>query len=696
MGAEAPTPGAPEPGLRLGILGIVVLSLFTVLIVRLGYLQVVAPEQGEVTSAANRLRTLAEEAPRGRILDARGRVLVDNRSALVVTVDRHALDQLGSDARRDLLGRLADRLGRAGAPTTVDDIEHRLDDPEYSPLLPVPVAADVPEDLLVLLAERADEFPGVAARRQAVRRYPHGSLAAHVLGYVGRITAEELAARADGPVPYEPDATVGRAGLERTLEGELRGTPGERTVEVDRRGHVVRVVAERRPVPGHDVQLSLDLDVQRVVEARLAGQLDSLRGRSGRGANDAAFEGRAGAAAVVDPRDGGVVALASYPTFDPNEFIGGISTEAYRRLSGEGDPAGNALINRAITGQYAPGSTFKLVSALAALVKGVITPATTYDDTGSYLVGNSRRHNAEGASNGRIDVSQALTASSDVFFYWIGDQFWSGRSRLGDGLQEVARAFGLGSPTGIQLPGEAPGVVPDPAWKQRLFDAMPPDQQARGDGRWYGGDSANLAVGQGDLLVTPLQLANAYATFAAGGVRHRPTLVRRVLPAGTDAGVAELPVCPADPEADPAAAPRPPCVLRVTGPVEVARFDLPGPVRDAVEAGLEGVTASSAGTANAAFAGFDQRAYPLIGKTGTVEAGADRADNAAFVAAGPAGSAGPPRHVVAAYLEHVGFGAEAAAPVVRSVFDLVSGQSADPCAGAVPVPCRPPTGEPTR
>jgi penicillin-binding protein 2 len=653
------------PELRLGILGVVVLSLFSVLFARLWYLQILAPEDGELTSAANRLRALTEEAPRGRILDAQGRVLVDNRSSLIVTVDRHSLDSPGSLTRAQRLAHLAAVLTKAGVPTRVEDIEHRLVDPEHSPLRPAPIAADVPEHLLVLLAERADEFPGVEVRRGTVRHYPHGPLAAHVLGYVGRITAEELEARrsTQESFAYEPDARVGRAGVERTFEADLRGVPGERTVEVDRRGRVVRTVSERRPVPGRDLQLTIDLDLQRVTEARLADQLESLRGRTGvRGSNDAPLEGRAGAAVVLDPRDGSVQAMASYPTYDPSEIVNGMSTETYRRLSGDGDPEANALLDRAIGGQYAPGSAFKLVSAHAALARGLITPVTTYDDVGTYTIGNSTRRNAEGASNGRIDVTAALTVSSDVFFYWIGDQFWAARSRHGDALAEAARAYGLGAATGVELPGEAAGVVPDPAWKQRLWSSMPPDQQARGDGRWYAGDSANLAIGQGDLLVTPLQLANVYATFVAGGVRHRPTLLRRVLAPRAGTG-ADLPACPAG-GAERA------CVVRSARPVEVARVELPSGAHDAVRRGLEGVVADPKGTAAAAFAGFDLHAFPVLGKTGTVEAGARRADNATFVAAGPVTD---PRHVAVAYLEHVGFGSEAAAPVVRGLLDHVAG-----------------------
>jgi penicillin-binding protein 2 len=381
--------------------------------------------------------------------------------------------------------------------------------------------------------------------------------------------------------------------------------------------------------------------------------------------------------------------MASHPTYDPAEFVNGISRDAYRRLSGNGDPDANALMNRAITAQYSPGSTFKLVTASAALLHGIISPSTRYNDGGSYNMGGSVRRNAGGAAYGSVDVSRSLTVSSDVFFYWIGDQFNSARPRLGDGIQETARQFGFGAPTGIGLPDEVAGNVPDPEWKARVFASLPPEQQRGGDGKWYGGDSANLAIGQGDLLVTPLQLANAYATFVAHGVRHQPNLLLRALAPGSDGTRLDLAACAPDSasgDGTPAD-----CVVQMGAPVVQATIPIPDDAFAAVHTGLVGVPQT--GTAARVFAGFDQQAFPVLGKTGTVESGRDRADSSAFVAAGPVTD---PRFVAASYLEHSGFGSEAAAPVVRSIFDAVSGQDPDVCGdltGTAPkAPCATPVG----
>jgi penicillin-binding protein 2 len=654
------------PRLRLSILGIVAFSLFSVMFARLWYLQIMATDQGEIEAANNRVRVIREEAPRGRILDARGRVLVDNRTSLVVAVDPHGLAALAEAQRADLLLRLATELTRSGAPTKVAALERRLADPQYSPLQPVPVAIDVPDDLMIFLAERADDFPAVRVQRQTVRRYPEASLAAHVVGYVGRISEPELAAhsavKAGGAQPlkpYEPDSTIGKTGIERSFEDDLRGIPGQRVVEVDRNGAVVRELEGQRqlPEPGNDVQLSIDLDVQRSTEQSLQHNLEELRGST----TDQMVAAKAGSAVVLDPRTGNVVAMASYPTYDPTEFVNGISSDRYQQLVG-GPGSANPLTNRAVAGLYAPGSTFKLITAYAGLSDGIVRPDETVNDNGVYVVGNRPFRNAKNEVHGPVNLSRAITVSSDVYFYRLGDIFWKDHDQpgVGDGIQDAARAFGFGAPTGVQLLDEAKGLVPDPVWKQQTFDALPEDQKRNGDGRWYGGDSANLAIGQGDMLATPLQLANSYATFAAHGVRHRPSLVLRVLhPHG-------------DPE-DPAA------VVRTIDPQVVSQVPIPPEHFDALRQGLGGVTSDPKGTATVAFAGFDQSNWPVMGKTGTAEV-ATKADTSLFVGIGPADA---PQFVAAVVLEESGFGADVAAPVVRTIFDRVSGQSReDPCGSA--------------
>ena len=648
------------PGLRLSILGIVVISLFGALFARLWYLQVMATEDYQQVTQANSVRTITEEAPRGRILDAQGRVLVDNRTSLVVTVDTEAVAELDEADADELLLGLATELTDFGVPTKVSRIERRLTDPQYSPLQPIPVAVDVPEELGIYLAENADAFPGVAVRRETVRTYPHGTLAAHLLGYVGRISPPEFEAKM-GPVddpledvakPYQPDSNIGKGGVEQVYEDDLRGVPGITRVEIDAQGRVVREIDRQPPVPGNDVQLTIDLDVQRNAEAQLARQLEGLRGSTTR--DGKTRKTPAGAAVVLDPRSGGVVAMASYPTYDPSEFVNGISQERFDRLT-QVDPSENPLTDRALYGLYSPGSTFKLVTAHAGLVTGMIEGNSTRNDPGYYDIEGCeggpevcQRQNAGRAANGSVDVPRSLTVSSDVYYYWLGDRFYRESATYGDGIQASARAFGFDEPTGIPLPGEAGGVIPDKAWKAELAAAID------GDPTWYAGDNLNLAIGQGDVLVTPLQVADAYATFANGGTRYQPQVAARVLRPGAD---------PADPTS----------VVRTIDPVVAGTLDLPPRVYDPILEGLAGVPVS--GTAASAFDGWDHDAFPLAGKTGTAEVGSEtdvKADTALFAAFGPVGE---PRYAVFVLLEEAGFGSDAAAPVVRRILEPLAGQA---------------------
>ncbi|MCU0267759.1 MAG: penicillin-binding protein 2 [Acidimicrobiales bacterium] len=647
-----------SPRLRLSILGVIVFSLFVALFARLYFLQVMSSEEGELEATANRVRVVQTEAPRGRILDAEGRVIVDNRTSLVVTVDPHELEDYDEDATDELLLRLAQELTRSGMPTKLASLERRLDDPQYSPLQPIPVAVDVPEELEVILAERAEDFPGVSVRRESVRAYPEGQLAAHVFGYVGRISPEEYEARMGGPgaedddpKPYQPDSSIGKTGVEYQYESELRGMPGEKVIEIDSGGKPVRVIEERPPVPGNDLQLTVDLDIQRNAEAQLADQIERLRGTFTPDGKRA--RAPAGAVTVVDPANGHVLAMASYPTYDPDEFVNGISAERYEQYVG-GDAADNPLTNRVIGGLYPPGSTFKLFTAEAAVEKGLITGSTGYNDGGTYTLQGCNgpactRQNAQRAVHGYVDLAQSLTVSSDVYYYWLGDRFWHDRDQYGDGIQEIARRYGLGAPSGIDLPGELGGLVPDPALKQQRHDANP---VAFPEGTWYAGDNVNLAIGQGDVLVTPLQLANAYAAFANGGTLYQPQVVWRILQPKGD------PDDPAD-------------VVRTNEPVVVRQFDIPSGARDPIERGLAGVVEPPEGTAKNAFEGFDTTEWSIVSKTGTAENSGGKADNAWFVAYAPADD---PSYSVAVVLEEAGFGGSSAAPVVRRIFEPLAGE----------------------
>ena len=644
-----------SPRLRMSVLGFVVLGCFVALFARLWYLQVMASDSLTIEAAANRSREVSVEAPRGRILDVKGRVVVDNRTSLVVTVNRRDLADLTKQGGRDeFVARMADTMTRFGVPTKVASLERRLQDQQYDQIQPVPVAVDVPEELMVFLSEHAEDYPAVEVRRESVRTYPYGATGGNIVGYVGRISAESLKSAEPGvdvetgvAKTYQPNSNIGLAGVERTYEDDLRGTPGVEVVEIDANNRSVRTVSRQAPRPGSDIQLNVDIDVQSRAETVLVEKLDALRGTSQR---DGVRRGApAGSVVVLNPNDGGVVALATYPSYDPSEFVNGISQERYTQLSDIGGVS--ALVDRAISGQYSPGSTFKLVTADAALSNGITTANSYYNDTGVFEVGGQQFQNAGRVRNGSINLPTSLTISSDTFYYSLGARM--------DGttmLQDAATKFGFDAITGIDLPGESSGYVLTPADKKALNEKNP---DAYPYGEWFTGDNVQLAIGQNTVVVTPLQLASAYATLANGGTVYQPRVVGRILRSKGD---------PNDPAA----------VIRENVPVVKGTVDLPPAVRDPIVQGLSGVT-SGKGTAAAAFTGFDQRAFPIVGKTGTAQVTFVRpdgsvgfkADTSLFASYGPGDA---PQYAVTAVMEESGFGAEASGVVVRQVYELLAGQ----------------------
>lgn len=629
----------------MSLLGVVVAACFIALFARLWYLQALEAPELAVQATANRTRTVATEAPRGRIFDLKGRVIVDNRTSLIVSIDRNELKKVKD--RDDLIARLADVLTANGAPIKISTIEKRLAEKDADQLQAVPIATDVTEEVIHRLSEYAEDFPSVIYERKTVRVYPYGTTASNVLGYTGRITAEILKKIEPGTDPdgvektYQPDSIVGMAGVESTYEKELRGTPGIELVQVDSKNRPVGTESYQPPKSGNDIQLHIDIEVQMRAEQALVERLDVLRGTSQR---DGTVRGApAGSVVVLDPRDGGVVALASAPSYDPQEFAAGISQDRYNQLQNVN--GASALIDRSITGQYAPGSTFKLVTAAAALSNGLIDANTSIYDDGVYRVGNPVQEftNAGKEKYGNVNVVRGLTVSSDVYFYWLGDRM--------DGttlIQDAATAFGFDKRTGIDLPNESAGYVLTKAEKKALSNKYP-DAYPNGD--WYTGDNVQLAIGQNVIVVTPLQLARAYAAFANGGTVYQPHVVWKILrPNSTTTD-------PAD-------------VLRVIEPVVTGTVSLPPDVRGPIASGLEGVT-SGLGTASSAFVGFDQQAFPIVGKTGTAQVDG-KADTSLFASYGPALS---PKWVVAAVMEESGFGAEASGEVTRRVYEVIANQA---------------------
>lgn len=647
-----------SPRLRLSILAIVVFSLFAALFSRLWYLQVMASDEFQVVAEANRIRTVAVPAPRGKIVDRNGRVLVDNRISVQVTIDRSVLGDLEDDERTRVLTEVAGALSRSSINMTVEQLEERIADQRFSPYVPVPVAINVPEELKIWIDERGDELPSVAAERVAVREYPYGRLAAHVLGYTGKITKEELDERIESPKPYTLNDEIGKYGVERIYEDELRGTPGERRIEVDADGRPVRVESEKPAQPGNDVVLNLDIDVQAVAEQALAEALKRAAERRPLDA-DIPNVGRVGSTVALDPNNGAVIALASAPTFEPEEFVDGISSSEWAFLN---DPANfYPLNNWAVQGQYAPGSTFKPFTAVSALRKGLITPDTTVFDDGVYEVpscsgGSCLFRNDRSRGFGVVDLRRSLTVSSDYYYYDLGARFWIDQERLGgpEAFADELKMWGFDSDTGVDLSGEQSGRIPSPRWLASYCESVDCTEDAA---QWRTGNNVNMAIGQGDVLVTPLQLASAYATLANGGTRYVPRVVKEI----RDGTTGE--------------------VVRTVDPVESGKVEMGPAWRQALLDGLRGVTTSEGGTAVGAFSGFPNDTYPVAAKTGTAQV-PGKAPTAVFGAFAPAGA---PQYAISVLLEESGYGGAAAAPVARRLLDVLS--------GAVPLPPAPEGGQ---
>jgi len=634
-----------NPGLRLSVVGIVALSLFAALFVRMYTLQVLQRSDFQQVATDNRLRIVHQQAPRGRILDRNQTVLVDSHEVLQVVADVRELPsaEAAPDERARVLGLLAQQLTTDDAPVTVASLEDALKENLIDPFAPVALVTDVTDDVMVSVMERQSELPGISVRRTTVRQYPYGSLGAHVLGYVGSISQEKLDQideDTDGrnPLDYEPGDEIGRSGIEGAYEDVLRGQPGQTAYEVDSAGNIVRVVPEltEAPVPGHDLLTTLDVNVQYLAETELATRMDVV---------EDTYPEAGGSVVVLDPNTGGVVAMASYPTFNPNDFLNGISQEQYAALA---DPNGPLpLLNRAVAGEYAPGSTFKPFTALAAIDNGVRTPADTVNDPGEYQAQNCEGdtctfRNDESVPHGAVNLARSLTVSSDYYYYQIGDILWLRRDEVGEeALQDTARMFGFGHTTGIELGEERDGVVPTPERKIRNHEENP---TAFPYGDWLSGDNINLSIGQGDLLVTPLQLANAYGALANGGNVWRPHLATAVGDP-VDQGIQ---------------------VTERFDPALIGRYNLTPATRAPIVEGLVGVTSSGEGTALRAFEN-NPPGYPVAGKTGTAQV-SGKGNTSVFAGFGPVVPDHLPDYVAAAILEQAGYGGDVAAPLIARIF----------------------------
>lgn len=596
---ERRPPITPQLALRVAIMGGIALTMFGVIFFRLWYLQVLSGDRYRAEANDNRVRDIAVPAPRGDILDRSGKTLVDNRVSIAVQVDPRKLPPAGP-RRQALYAKLGGIIGEP--PSQIDRDVRRQS--RLVPYAPATVKSDASRDVFTYLFERQSEFPGVTVARVYLRQYPHGSVGAHLFGTVGQVSPGELKELRFRGV--RQGTIVGQDGIEYSYDRYLRGRDGATRVQIDALGRPKGELPLRQPTQGKDLKLSIDLALQK------AGQ-DAIAGLG---------NGR-GAFVALDPRNGEVLAMGSAPTFDPNEFAKPLTEARYRQLTSQS--TGAALLNRAIRGEYPTGSTFKLITSTASLQSGASTPETVIDDPGSIQIGNITFNNSGGTPHGAIALREALKVSSDVYFYSLGARL----NARGQALQKWARKLGIGQPTGIDLPGEFNGLLPTPAWRDRLYRKKLTDRP------WSVGDNVNLAVGQGDLEATPLQMAVAYSTVANGGRVVTPHI-----------GL----------EVDDAAG----RVQQVIEPGAARKVKLDPGNRQAILDGLRAAASQPGGTSADVFAGFPRT---VMGKTGTAER-PGQADQSWYIAYAP----DPQRPIVVAVtVEQGGFGAASAAPATRLI-----------------------------
>jgi penicillin-binding protein 2 len=610
---------------RVGIIGLAALGLFGMLALRLWSLQVVRGPHFALAAQRQTYRVIDLPAPRGQIVDAKGRLLAGTNGGLAVSVDSAVLGLIDQHGRwwpthqgRALLRRLAD-LSSVPAATFIRRIRHSEFKSPYSSAVVLP---RITRDLGFFLDEHARQFPGIRVVALPERSYPSGSIGSEFLGLLGEISSGQLAAHAHPGV--RAGAIVGQSGAEATYDGLLNGGLEKARVVVDAQGrpigpaHVVRV-----PRPASGLQLTVDLRMQRVAEKAVQDGI-ALAHANGH------YDAHAGSAVVMNPRDGSIYALASYPRFD--QARAATNPEYLRSLLNPNDPR-HVLVNRATQGAYPTGSTFKPIVAEAGLASGLITPYSTLACTSTYTVGNHVFKNVESNVNASLTLPQALSISCDTWFYRLGAMFYAAQQQGHLYMQDWARRLGVGHSTGFDVPFEAPGLVPTPAWLKRTFKQ--PWQRI-----WYEGYSVNLAVGQGQLAVTPLQLAVAYSTIANGGTVVRPHVGGAVLNSSGQIVRA----------------------LRFPAQRHVRLIDA-GAIRDGLIAGAH------SGTSGAVFGNFPVQ---VAGKTGTAEA-PPGSDHSWYASWAPAYN---PRLVVVVMIEHGGFGAEAAAPAAKEIYSAFFGVKA--------------------
>jgi penicillin-binding protein 2 len=641
---DAPYRLTPQLLFRIGILGFLVLAAFGVLFVRLWSLQVLSGNEFVLAAQNNQLRLESKEALRGPVKDRYGRLLVDNASATAIKITPAYLPKRGQYAE---LRRLA-RILQVPLSDVTDQIKkHRGDR-----LTPVIVKEVATENEVRFLSERKKEFPGMTIENTSIRRYPYGDLAAHVLGYVGEISEQQLK-QLKG---YKLGDRIGQGGIESSFDKELRGTPGVEQKRVDSLGQPTGPQETKQlPVPGYGLRLTLDAKLQRAAQQAV---IDGIN----RAQADKKWYAKAGAVVALDPRDGAIRALASYPTFDPAVYTRHRKGELAPLLDPNVAEASDfPALDRAIAGSYPPGSTFKPVTALAAMQEHILSPYNSLACTGSYEVAGQTFNNWDPGVSAMMTLPTALAQSCDTYFYQVGKAFYDLPPDRGQPLQRWAKTFGFGLPTGVDVGPESSGLLPTIDWKRATFTKKTDPCCWEVDRLWKPGDSIQLAIGQKDMLASPLQMARFYALLANGGKLVKPHLVAAIEQGGgSTTGPAQ----------------GSPIVLRRYQPA-AQELNLDPAAIDVIRQGLYEATHSANGTSSGVFGHFP---IPIAGKTGTAEKSIDAGDGymrtedtAWWCGFGPYDE---PELVVCAVIENGGFGGEIAAPAALRVFEEYFGKEA--------------------
>ena len=571
---------------RLKPLAFLITLVIAVLIGRVGYLQVYDGEYYSRLADGNRIRIIPSVAPRGTFFDRNGQLLVTNRPGFTVS-----LLPLTEPVSPKVIAKLSKLLN---VPT--EDIQKKID--AHVGFDPIRIKQDITPDIVTILEEQKDEFPGVVIEVQPIRNYILKQEGAHTFGYVSEISDEELETKKE--LGYKSGDMIGKFGLEKIYDKEVRGENGGEQVEVDVAGKPVQILGKKEPTPGYDLILTIDRDLQVAAE----NAVDSML---------AEIHANAAAAVVLNPQNGEILAMVSRPAFDPNLFAHGISTKDWNAINT--NPY-HPMDNKTITGEYPPGSTFKIVTGTAALAAGKVTPGEMIFDSGTHWI--IPKGNAGGEALGWLNFHAALAHSDNVYFYEMGN-------RLGvDLLGHYARMFGLGEITGIDLPYESPGMVASKEYKMKVYEE-----------EWYLSETFDAAIGQGFNLVTPLQAAMVMGEIAANGKRFKPHLVKKIV---TQDG--EL--------------------IKEFTPELSGTLDVSPEIIKLVQDGLHEVTKT--GTAARNFAGFQ---YEIAGKTGTAENSQGR-DHGWFVGYGPFDN---PTVCVAVIVEQGGYGATSAVPIGRKILE---------------------------